>query len=229
VIPRVLHRIWFGQRPRPKLYDAFWADWQALHPNWTLITWTESNLPPLINGHIFEDLAVSARSAGIPMDHRRAVAVARADVVAYELVWRYGGVYINCDMQPLRSLEPLLVHSAFVGMEDDTYLCNAVMGAELHHPLFEKVLADLPARYSEYRDRGMELSTGPQFLTSVVNSATMPGSLTVLPQSAFYYAHHGSIRPGEDASAFVNGAYAAGAYALHHWGHRTQEGELRLQ
>jgi mannosyltransferase OCH1-like enzyme len=229
VIPRKLHRLWLGQRPRPALYDAFWAEWQALHPDWTLVTWTESNLPPLINGSVVDDLAVSARSAGIPMAHDRAVAVARADVIAYELMWRYGGVYINCDMQPLKSLEPLLEHDAFVGMEDDTYLCNAVMGAIPRHPLFQLLIDELPGNYSVHRGRGMEVATGPQFLTRVVKEATVPGSLTVLPQSAFYYAHHGSIAVGEDASAFVNGARAAGAYALHHWGHRTQEGELRAQ
>jgi hypothetical protein len=97
------------------------------------------------------------------------------------------------------------------------------------HPLFQLLIDELPGNYSVHRGRGMEVATGPQFLTRVVKEATVPGSLTVLPQSAFYYAHHGSIAVGEDASAFVNGARAAGAYALHHWGHRTQEGELRAQ
>jgi inositol phosphorylceramide mannosyltransferase catalytic subunit len=226
VIRRTLHRLWLGQRPRPAQYDAFWADWQALHPTWTLVTWTDHNLPPLINDSIVEDLVLTARSAGIPMSHDRAVAVARADVIAYELVWRFGGVYVNCDMQPLKSFEPLLKHSMFVGKEDDHYLCNAVIGAERHHPLLADIIDKLPNNYSRHRTAGMELATGPQFLTRVAEEYD-GDDVTVLPREAFYFAHHGSIQPGEDASAFVIRAREAGAYALHHWGHRTQEGDLQ--
>jgi mannosyltransferase OCH1-like enzyme len=223
VIPKKLHRIWFGQRPMPEAYNRFWDDWQRLHPDWTLITWTEGNLPPLINGHLWEHVGLTAH-AGIPMAHERAVAVQRADIVAYELVWRYGGVYVNCDMQPLRSLDPLLEHKAFAAKEDHHYLCNAVMGGEKESPFFAEVISQLPSRFGgEFQNERMEIQTGPHLLTAVAEQC--PDMITVLSRESFYFAHHGSLQYGEDASAFVDRARANGAYALHHWGHRKQEGD----
>jgi mannosyltransferase OCH1-like enzyme len=225
MIPRKLHRIWFGQRPRPQRYDAYWEDWKSLHPDWTLITWTERNLPPLINGKLVERVKTTARSSGIPMAHDRAVAVQQADIVAYEIVWRYGGVYVNCDMQPLRSLESLLGLGAFAGYEDERYVCNAVMGGEPSHPFFCRTVEGLPRWFDSHIGQGMEAETGPRYMTHVYEGCR--DSLTVLAQKYFYFAHHGSLQLGEDASAFEDSARASGAYALHHWGHRTQEGELK--
>lgn len=221
MIPRVLHRIWFGNRPRPVRYDDYWSQWLAMHPGWELNTWTERNLPPLRNQRQFDACAVTAK-AGVPMPHERAVAVQRADIAAYELVWRFGGVYVNCDMQPLRPLNDLLEYPAFAGMEDERHLCNAVLAAEQGSPFFDAVIEELPWRVAINPGAGMETQTGPHLLTSVW--WTLPEQITALPREAFYYAHHGQIQTGADAREHVEAAKAAGAYAIHHWGHRSQEG-----
>jgi mannosyltransferase OCH1-like enzyme len=226
VIPKVLHRIWFGDRERPRLYDHYWQEWQNLHPDWELKTWTEDNLDGVINQQSYDDVAVSAKSGGTPMSHGRAVAVMRADIVAYELVYRHGGVYVNCDVFPLKSFDPLLVHTAFMGMEDDVHICNAVMGGEPGHRLYGDVIERLPLSVIESGGGGMELATGPQFLTRVWRSDP-DYDLTVLPVDAFYPVHHSNVPVGTtDFRPFIDMARAKDSYACHIWGHRSQEGEL---
>lgn len=223
MIPRRLHRIWLGGRQRPGRYDRYWAEWQDMHPDWELTTWTEENLPQLRNAAAYESVALTARSAGISMTHERAVAVQRADIVSYELVWRFGGVYINCDMSPLRPLDPLLEFEAFAGLEDDVYLCNAVLGGIQGSPVFDQVIHSLRFRLREHAGAGMEVQTGPHALTEIARA--LPSHITELPRETFYYVHHGAIPPGGDASGFEDDARRAGAYALHHWGHVSQEGD----
>ena len=222
MIPRVLHRIWLGDRPRPTTYDDYWRQWANLHPDWLQFTWTEETMPPLRNQKQYDECELTAR-AGVPMDHKRAVAVQRADIAAYELIYSYGGVYLNCDMQPLRPLDGLLGHKAFAGMEDDQYLCNAVLGGEQGSPFFDAVINELPVRMASRPGAGMEVQTGPHLLTSIWLWA--PHLITALPREAFYYAHHGDIQHGSDAAAYADAARQAGAYAIHHWGHRKQEGD----
>lgn len=224
MIPKRLHRIWLGERDRPKRYDEYWAAWRSMHPDWELTTWTEENLPELRNQELYRAVLRTARSAGIEMAHDRAVAVQRADIIAYELVWRFGGVYVNCDMSPLRPLDPLLIHApAFAALEDDHYLCNAVLGGIRGAGLFDHVIKDLPDRMQRYHGAGMEVQTGPHALTEAARF--FPHLITVLPRETFYYAHHGDVAYGGDASDYAPAALAAGAYALHHWGHRSQEGD----
>lgn len=224
MIPKRLHRLWLGTRPRPERYDAYWEAWQATLPDWELTTWTEETLPPLRNQELFDSAPSFARSGGIQMAHDRAVAVQRADIVAYELVYQFGGVYVNCDMSPLRSLDPLLENEAFAGLEDSHFLCNAAIGGVQKAFIFNKVIESLPDRVRSHPSAGMEVQTGPHALTAAARA--YPRRIRVLPIEAFYFAHHGAIRPGEDASEYAPAARAAGAYALHHWGHRTQEGDL---
>lgn len=221
MIPPIAHRIWLGDRPRPARYDQYWAAFKELHPQWELLTWTDDNLPYIENRDVFEEVRGRARSAGIAMDPARAVAVQQADILAYELVFQFGGVVMNCDMQPLQSIGPLCYSAAFLGMEDEQFACNAVMGAYPEHPLFGAVIAALPERVQRHRGQGMEVETGPRFLTEVLKGGSW--DVSVLPREVFYFAHHGALGDALDASGFEHEARSVGAYLLHHWGHKAQE------
>jgi len=225
VIPKRFHRIWFGARERPVRYDEYWIAWQELHPDWEFYTWTEHNLPELHNQWAFDHVAETAKSCGVQMSHDRAVAVMRADIAAYELIHQFGGVYLNCDMLPLKSFDGLTEHSAFLGMEDDYHVCNAVMGGEAHHPLFTDTIHTLNASLMNYEGIGMEVATGPQHLTRVWRSGDY--DVKILSREAFYPVHHEEVPYGtDDFEDFEVRGLAANSYAVHMWGHRSQEGRL---
>lgn len=210
VIPRVLHRICFGDRLRQASYDEYWRQWAALHPGWDLHTWTERNVPPLRNQAEYD------HCAGASIATTRATAAQRADIAAYEIIWRFGGVYVRCDMQPLRPLDDLLVHPAFAGMEDDRNLCNAALGGEPRSLFFDAVISELPFGVATNPHAATGVQTGPHLLTAIWQ--TIPGLITVLPREAFSFAYHGQIHGGGNAAAHVAAARSAGAYAIHHRG-----------
>lgn len=225
MIPRKFHRIWFGTRPRPTKYDEYWQAWQELHPDAKFHTWTEDNLPDLVNATAYKAVAFTAKAGAVSMSHERAVAVMRADIVAYELVHQFGGVYLNCDIAPLRPLDDLMGGEAFIGKEDDYYLCNAVMAARPRHPLFTDVIQGLRKNLRQFTDQGMEKATGPQYLTSVFK--TQPYDVNVLPSHYFYPLSHAVIPHGQDMSEYaIAEGKRLGSYAVHMWGHKTQEGQL---
>jgi mannosyltransferase OCH1-like enzyme len=225
VIPQKFHRIWFGTRERPKRYDMYWKRLQEYHPHAEFHTWTEDNLFPLINQKAYDELSGIARG-GVPMTHERTVAVQRADVVGYECVYQHGGVYLNCDVLPLKSFKPLLEHKAFLGMEDNYHVCNAVMGGEAGHPLYRDVINGLQLNLDRFWSNGMEVATGPQYLTKVWRTGQY--DVEVLPQDAFYSTHHGDLPwgGGINHGEIVAKGQEKNAYAVHMWGHRTQEGKF---
>lgn len=225
MIPRKFHRIWFGTRPRPAKYDEYWKKWQELHPDAEFHTWTEDNLPELVNAAAYKAVAFTAKAGAVPMSHERAVAVMRADIVAYELIHQFGGVYLNCDITPLRPLDRLMTSQAFIGREDDYYLCNAVMAAVPNHPLFTDVIQGLRKNLRQFTDHGMEKATGPQYLTSVFKSKLY--DVEVLPSYYFYPLSHAVIPHGQDMSEYgISLGKKYQSYAVHMWGHKTQEGIL---
>ena len=93
-IPRVFHQIWVGPEPLPEEFVAYQRTWLTYNPGWKLQLWTEENLPPdLERREVYEKLRVPAE---------------RADILRVELLWRFGGVYIDTDFECLRPIEGLL-------------------------------------------------------------------------------------------------------------------------
>ena len=116
MIPRIIHQIWLGDEPLPHGAADWRATWRQQHPDWDHHLWRS---PPftLVNQHEFDTAKHQAQ---------------KADILRYELLFHFGGVYADVDVECLKSFEPLLAAPAFAGYErpEEYYLCNAVIGAE---------------------------------------------------------------------------------------------------
>jgi hypothetical protein len=188
VIPRILHRV--VPTVVPPTFEAYWVRFRELHPGWELRTWADPLDPDEFeSGRLFSECVSGAQLAGL---------------VRLEIVHRYGGVYVDMDVEPLRSLEPLLGYECFIGTEDGRVLTDAVIGAVPGHPGIRACL-----------DRAMAMpmtagpwATGPGVVTAVLSQRS---DVEVLPPRVFYpYSWTEPWRVGEDFAA-------QGAVAVHRW------------
>lgn len=53
----------------------------------------------------------------------------RADLIRLEVVYKYGGVYLDSDVELFRPIDSLLANNVFTVEENDYYLMNAIFGA----------------------------------------------------------------------------------------------------
>ena len=192
MIPRTLHRVWVGGRPIPAEFDAWWEAWAALNPGWTLRTWTE---PGALRNRREYDRATTL--AG------------KADVLRYEVVLREGGVYVDCDEEPLRPLDDLDLggHSAFAGLESDGWIANGVIGAEAGHPALEAVVRGLRPSVARYGSRQPVHATGPGLLTRTWLGRS---DVRLFPPATFYPVHW-------THKAELGGPYPAESFGVQHW------------
>jgi mannosyltransferase OCH1-like enzyme len=232
MIPKKFHRLWFGPNPMPEKYVEYGRQWEEMNPGWTLIDWTDETIPEIINKNIWDAIGQWPKSS-IRMESNRAIAVQRADVVSYELIWRYGGVYLNADIQPLRPIEELLEETgdrAFAAYEGEyngkAFLVNAVLGGPAEHPCWRECVDELPGRYLTMITSPMEMTTGPHLITDLYDRRwRKQDNFIALPRDYFNPVHFGEIEAGQDASDRVEWAKSLGAYGLHHWGHREDQGQ----
>lgn len=185
---------------------AYGKSWEKY--GYTVRLWTEQNLPPLRNQRVYDLLAekIISTGCGVP---ELGLWVQRADVVSYELIWRYGGIYANCDMECLQSLDPILEDvEAFAGWETDGVLSNALMGCTPEHPFFDAVIDELPRRMDRMPLAVMSEQTGPHLLTAAHQARD---DLTVFPQAFFCPYGYGEMDREWDVHP--------DAYTSHHWGH----------
>ena len=123
LIPRIFHQIWLGPEPFPDELAGYQRSWLDHHPGWTLRFWTEESLSPA------EELRrpEAAERLRAPWE--------RSELFRLEAVWREGGVYVDCDVECLRSIEPLIRETeCFVGVD------GAVLGAVAGHAILERAL-----------------------------------------------------------------------------------------
>ncbi len=194
-IPRILHRV-VPEAPNAQA-DAWWAAFADMHPDWELMTHRD----PL-------DPADWPETA--PVWDKCENGAQFADLIRLEALLRFGGVYVDQDVQPIRSLEPLLPLSAFAAWEDERTVPNAVMGAVAAHPAIreclDRMLAGLPAPTWQL---------GPGVLTAVMPDRD---DVLLLPPESFYPVHYRDPERASKMSGFEPKRHP-GTFVLHHyWG-----------
>ena len=197
-IPKLFHWIWVGGAPMPPQHREWVRGWLEHHPGWEHRLWTDSNRPTLRNERVYEACATAAQ---------------RADILRYEVVHRYGGVYLDTDVECIRNIEPLLgTCDAFVGEErpeeEGPHYGNAIVGARSGHPAMTSVIDALPDSAARYADRNISFQTGPDFLTRVLVGRA---DVKAFPHRYFYPLDWYEL---DDRRGVVDGAYAIHHYTL---------------
>jgi inositol phosphorylceramide mannosyltransferase catalytic subunit len=217
----VVHRLWLGPKPMPARYVEYAVAWISF--GFDVQDWTRETLEmPLVNQEVFDRIAeVGANSGPATMPPEQAIAVQQADVVGYELIHRYGGIYVNCDMQPVRSFDRVFAEAdgrAFAGYEDDEFIVNSLMGGPPGHPFWEAVIEELPQRYHRMPGALLNQQTGPHLLTDVARRWSSD-AFVAFPREYFNPVHHGEIHPGGWVTNYDIASHPD-TFCLHHWGHR---------
>ena len=191
-IPKTIHRIWLGPAEMPAEYEEFGESWRRHHPGWEFRLWTDDELPELSCPGGFE----RCRNFG-----------EASDVLRYEVLNQFGGVYVDTDVECLRSLEPLIADAtAFAAYARPKVIGSAVVGSVPGHPAIARTLEVV----CDGAGSGKQVhATGPVALTGVLEDAD---DVELYGRETFYPFDYYEI-PFSD----LGDADVGDAYAIHHW------------
>jgi inositol phosphorylceramide mannosyltransferase catalytic subunit len=206
LIPRTLHQVWVGP-DAPALFDEWSAAWRELHPTWDYVLWTSA--PP-------EFLVAPLIADALAFVPERNVGQFTADLMRYELLYRFGGVYVDRDMEPRKPIDGLIagIEWTFAAWEQqDVWVNNAVMGSVALSSFLGRVLDAIPASVEEHRGSRPNISTGPRLITKLFRED--PTGLEVFDADTFYpYRFDSRSGPASPASEFTK------SYAVHRWANK---------
>lgn len=118
MIPKVIHYFWFGDKPLSELAQKCINSWKKHCPDYEIKLWTEDNYDISKNNYMFE--TYKAKKYGFTVDY------ARLDVI-----YNYGGIYLDTDVELLKSLDCVLSNKCFLGFETDNSVALGLgFGAE---------------------------------------------------------------------------------------------------
>ena len=134
MIPNKIHYCWFGRNPLPKSARKCIASWRKYLPNYEIIEWNEDNFD--VNMIPYTQQAYQANKYAFVSDYAR-----------FWILYRYGGLYFDTDVEVIRSMDEIIERGAFMGIEQGASLDGKPMvapglglGVEAGHPFFKKML-----------------------------------------------------------------------------------------
>ena len=124
MIPKTIHYCWFGKNRKPYRIRKCIKSWSKHCPQFEIVEWTEDNYDLSLTPQYVQDAYKEKKWAFV------------ADYVRLDVLTKYGGIYLDTDIELLDSLEPFLKNKSFSGTEDGKYVSAGIMGCEKADPLF---------------------------------------------------------------------------------------------
>jgi len=206
MIPKIIHQIWFGdQTLRPK---KLMSEWKDMNPEWDYWLWTEKELkeffPVLKNQKHYDELEylynnLKLKTRNIRPHHYLA---GRSDIVRYEILYEYGGFFIDADAKCLKPLDDFLCdNDSFSVFENEEVrhglIANGYLASSENNKLMNYLINSLN-RKKTVIDNEPWINTGPLFLTNEVKRL-MYSKLKVYPSHYFIPNHYtGKKYSGDD-------------------------------
>ena len=100
----------------PKLMKKCVKSWKKFCPDWEIMLWNEDNFD--INSTIWTKQAYEAKKYAFVSDY-----------VRLNALYKFGGVYIDTDVELVASIDKFLKHEAFSGFEGKDMVQTGVIGA----------------------------------------------------------------------------------------------------
>ena len=124
MIPRIIHYCWFGRNPKHKLEKKCIASWKRFCPDYQIIEWNEDNYD-LASAPLFVRQAIQAKKWAFATDYIR-----------LKVVYDYGGIYMDTDVELIKPLDALLENKAYFGLmylKPNIFIASGLgFGAEKH-------------------------------------------------------------------------------------------------
>lgn len=183
MIPKVIHYCWFGNNNKSRLVKKCIKSWKKYCPEYKIIEWNETNFNLECNDYVIE-----------AYKHKKWAFV--SDYVRLWVIYNYGGIYLDTDVELIKSLNTLLKNKAYFGSEDGIYIATGLgFGAEKGNSVVACMLKDYDNIHFEKANGDLDLTPCPKRNTvsiqellkkkKVINNITYIENATIYPKDFF--------------------------------------------
>lgn len=202
-IPKIIHYCWFGGGKIPDQFLNYMNTWKEKCPDYQIIKWDESNYN--VNSCCFVRQAYEHQKWAFVSDYAR-----------LDILYQYGGIYLDTDVELVKNLDPLRYDEFFCGFEQNNYInfgvgCGSIKG----HPILKNLL-------TKYQSMNFELPNGELNLTAcaIYQTEEMVNQGFTVENK---YQHHDAIAlyPSEVLAPYdllgLNDFVTKNTFSIHHY------------
>jgi inositol phosphorylceramide mannosyltransferase catalytic subunit len=213
LIPKIIHQIWLGS-PLPEEFEMLQQTWIQYHMDrgWVYKLWTDEDVAQLglYNQEFYDD----TDNYGV-----------KSDIVRWELLYRFGGVYVDMDYECLSALDELhYTYDFYTALQplDTTFvqLGAALVGSRPGHPILEHCINTIK---DDWHHKGAPKKTGPVHFTKSFYAWADKNGNKDIAFPAFYFYPLGCRDTVDNRALWKQ----QGAFAVHWWAKSWMPKEYR--
>lgn len=166
MIPKIIHYCWFGPAKMNNLALKCIESWKTYLPDYELMLWNEESFD--LSSTIWTKQAYEAKKYAFITDYVRLYALKK-----------YGGIYMDTDVEVVKRLDRFLDCPAFSGFETPTMIPTGIMASEI-----DGVWVNLMLKY--YDNKSFIGPDGnPDLLSNVTIITNMMSEYGFIPNNEF--------------------------------------------
>ena len=128
MIPKIIHYCWFGGKPLPELAQKCIASWKKFLPDYEIKEWNESNYD--VRKIPYTAQAYDAKKYAFVSDFAR-----------FDILYQYGGVYFDTDVEVIKPMNDILANGAFMGLESAGNIASGLgIAAESGMRIYKEII-----------------------------------------------------------------------------------------
>ena len=156
MIPKKIHYCWFGGKEIPEKDRKCIESWKKYCPDYEIIQWNEDNYDVSKCKYMYQ--AYTQQKWGFVPDYAR-----------LDIVYNEGGIYLDTDVELVKSLDGFLNLKGFMGFENENYVnLGAGFGAEKNNKVIKKMRDIYDEQEFIKADGTNNLTASPKYTTYVL-------------------------------------------------------------
>lgn len=152
MIPKIIHYCWFGGNPLPEDAKKYIETWKKFCPDYEIKEWNESNFD--VNSCYYVKEAYDVKKWAFITDY-----------VRLKVLYDYGGIYMDTDVEVCKSLDELLQYNAWSGFESETTIPTGTLASSRANKWIEYLLSYYENRHFINADGSYDTTTNVQTIT----------------------------------------------------------------
>lgn len=215
MIPKIIHYCWFGGKALPPLAIKCLESWNKYLPDYEIIEWNESNFP--VNSIPYTKEAAAKGKWAFVSDYAR-----------FYILYHHGGIYLDTDVEIVKSLNPLLMHYSFSGFEsNDRVAPGLILGAEKGTALIKKMINVYRKLHFINKNGTLNEKTVVSYMTEqlLLEGLVLDGSLQNINDFIVYPIDFFSPKSLETGKLKIT----SNTYSIHHYAGSWMSNTSRLK
>lgn len=167
MIPKLIHYCWIGNKPLPKLAKKCIASWGKIMPDYEIKLWNEKNYD-FAKNEFMKNAYIQKKWGFVP------------DYARLDIIYNYGGIYLDTDVEVLKPFDNLLKYHAFCGFESQNFVAFGLgFGAEKKNKIIKRMLEQYEKMSFNIDDETMSYfsSVDKKNITKWQNNNTIPSPI----------------------------------------------------